>query len=206
MIVSALQRLQLLDYRRSIGDLYVSVRAAEDPRSAWLLWRSARDEIFRSHPQSPIPNNERGGFAGLAYFDYDPAFRVMAEVSGLPARSVEIPGSGNRGHTFDLIGRASFTLDGESHSLDLYWLTDYAGGLFVSYRDLTSGRETYESCRYLLDTAKGADLGSQDDRLILDFNFSYQPSCSYDPNWSCPLAPRGNYLEVAITAGERTAP
>jgi uncharacterized protein (DUF1684 family) len=50
---------------------------------------------------------------------------------------------------------------------------------------------------------KGADLGEQDGRLVLDFNFAYNPSCSYDPGWVCPLAPPANRLPVAVEAGER---
>jgi uncharacterized protein len=63
--------------------------------------------------------------------------------------------------------------------------------------------ETYGAGRYLLDTAKGADLGEEGGRVILDFNFAYQPSCSYDPQWSCPLPPRENWLIRPIHAGER---
>ena len=50
---------------------------------------------------------------------------------------------------------------------------------------------------------KGADLGGEGDRLILDFNYAYNPSCAYDPRWSCPLAPAANWLQVPIRAGER---
>jgi uncharacterized protein len=95
---------------------------------------------------------------------------------------------------------------GERLTLGLYWMDGYAGGLFLSFRDATSGKETYGAGRYLFDTAKGADLGSDGDRLILDFNFAYNPSCSYDPRWACPLAPPDNRLQVAIEAGERTPP
>ena len=56
----------------------------------------------------------------------------------------------------------------------------------------------------MLDTVKGADLGKRDGLLVLDFNFTYNPSCSYDPRWACPLAPRENRLPVAIRGGEKT--
>jgi uncharacterized protein (DUF1684 family) len=52
---------------------------------------------------------------------------------------------------------------------------------------------------------KGADLGTEGGRLVLDFNFAYQPSCSYDPMWVCPLAPPENRLAVEVRAGERSA-
>jgi uncharacterized protein (DUF1684 family) len=87
--------------------------------------------------------------------------------------------------------------------LELYWLEGYGGGVFLPFRDATAGAETYGAGRYLLDTVKGSDLGMQDGRLVLDFNFAYNPSCSYDDRWACPLAPPANRLEAVIRAGER---
>ena len=83
----------------------------------------------------------------------------------------------------------------------------YAGGLFLPFRDATSGGETYGAGRYLLDTAKGADLGGNGDatELVLDFNMAYHPSCVYDPRWNCPLAPPENRLGMAVRVGERLA-
>ena len=74
------------------------------------------------------------------------------------------------------------------------------------FRDATSGTETYGGGRYLWDSGKGADLGSEGDQLVVDFNYAYHPSCVYDPIWSCPLAPPENWLTVPIRAGERLAP
>ena len=85
-------------------------------------------------------------------------------------------------------------------TLDVHWINVYGGGVFLPLRDGTSGHTTYGAGRYVLDTVKGADLGGA---LIVDFNFSYAPSCAFDPRWSCPLAPFGNRLDVAIEAGER---
>jgi uncharacterized protein (DUF1684 family) len=91
---------------------------------------------------------------------------------------------------------------GASHDLDLFWFDDYAGGLFLPFRDATSGTETYGGGRYLLDGAKSADLGAVDGRLVLDFNFAYHPSCVHDPRWACPLAPPQNRLPVRVEGGE----
>ena len=88
-------------------------------------------------------------------------------------------------------------------SLALYWLDGYGGGVFLPFADATRGDATYGGGRYLLDTVKGADLGEADGRLVLDFNFAYNPSCSYDPRWVCPLSPPENRLDVAVRAGER---
>ena len=89
--------------------------------------------------------------------------------------------------------------------LEVYWLEGYGGGIFLPFRDPTGGTETYGAGRYLLDTVKGADLGTSDGLLVCDFNFAYNPSCAYDPLWVCPLAPPPNRLEVPVRAGERYA-
>ena len=75
--------------------------------------------------------------------------------------------------------------------------------MFLPFADATSGRGSYGGGRYLLDTVKGADLGERDGRLLLDFNFAYNPSCAYDPRWTCPLPPPQSRLDVPVTAGER---
>ncbi len=88
-------------------------------------------------------------------------------------------------------------------TLDAWWLRQYGGGLFVPLRDATAGTLSYGGGRYLLDTAKGADLGTEDGRIVVDLNFAYQPSCAYDPAWACPLAPPGNVVRAAVPVGER---
>ena len=81
----------------------------------------------------------------------------------------------------------------------------YAGGLFLPFRDATNGAETYGAGRYVLDTAKSADLGGDPaaGTLVIDLNFAFQPSCALDPLWACPLAPPSNRLEARVEAGER---
>ena len=41
---------------------------------------------------------------------------------------------------------------------------------------------------------------------MVDLNFAYHPSCTYDPRWSCPLAPEGNRLTAPVAAGEQLPP
>jgi hypothetical protein len=195
--------LELLDWKRRVFALYAEVRAAPDPAPAWENWCAARDELFRAHPSSPLGREERGSFAGVPYFGYDPALRVAATIEPLPSEGVRIGSSGVEPIAFERFAAARFSLAGADCALELYWLTAYGGGVFVPFRDETSGRETYGGGRYLLDTVKGADLGIEGERLVLDFNFAYNPSCSYDPRWVCPLSPPANRLPVAIRAGEQ---
>jgi len=199
--MTAADTLALLDWKRRVFALYVAVRTMP-PEEGWKLWRETRDDLFRSHPQSPLPAESRAGFEGLEYWPYDPEARVLAELEDVEAPPQPIETSGVEPMLFRPFARAWFELRGERLSLEVHWLTGYGGGVFLPVRDATSGKESYGGGRYVLDTVKGADLGEQDGRLVLDFNFAYNPSCAYDLGWVCPLAPPANRLAVAVEAGE----
>jgi hypothetical protein len=197
--------LDLLDWKRRIFGIYAEIRAAADAKAVWSRWRAVRDELFATHPQSPLLLADRTGFTGLPYFDYDPRARVLADVVSANPEHYDIATSGEQegSYGFTRFAVARFELSGQPAELELYWLDGYGGGLFLSFRDGTSGSETYGAGRYLLDTVKGADLGMDGERLVLDFNFAYNPSCAYDPQWVCPLVPPPNRLSFPIRAGER---
>ena len=198
-----MNELELLDWKRRIFELYAEVRATTDPAEAWRHWCAVRHELFRTHPQSPLTEEGRESFTGVGYFPYDSALRVLADVEPAEDDVREVAGSAGSSTRFRRFGRARFELDGVPHALELLWLEAYGGGVFLPFGDATSGRETYGGGRYVLDTVKGADLGELDGRLVLDFNFAYNPSCSYDPRWACPLTPPANRLEIAVHAGEQ---
>lgn len=203
---SARTAAEVVDWRRRVFALYAAVRGAESPADAHELWRIERDELLQRHPATPLLAEDRAGFAGLPIASYDPAWRFVLPV--LPAE----PGgfdfaTGTDGVVpFERIGRVEIP---DAGSLDVWRLTTYGGGLFIPVRDALAGRAdgTYGGGRYLVDTVKGADLGSDAaaGTIVLDFNFAYNPSCAYDPAWACPLAPAGNVLDVPIPVGEMYA-
>jgi len=203
--------LELADWRRRVAALYAEVRdvGAGDPARAWGHWRSVREALYREHPQSPVPAAERAAFRAR-HWPYDPRLRFEVVVQARE-RSREpapaLPMSVGEALDFAQIGRVVIPFPAGRRALDLFWMAGYAGGLFLPFRDTTNGRETYGAGRYLLDAAKGADLGAgaTPDALILDFNFAFQPSCAFDPRWSCPLAPPENRLDICVEAGERIA-
>ncbi|MGH2867721.1 MAG: DUF1684 domain-containing protein [Solirubrobacteraceae bacterium] len=198
-----LEAMTLLDWRRRVAQLYADVRADRDLEAAWNRWHQTRSALFREHQQSPIPSSTRSSYSGPYVYANDPAWRVLARVQPVAPARFELATSNVEVMAFRRRGLAHFQHGGSDLSLELYWLEGYGGGLFVPFADATSGQETYGAGRYLLDTVKGADLGEQDGRLVLDFNYAYQPSCSYDPRWTCPLAPPANRLPLAVRAGER---
>jgi uncharacterized protein (DUF1684 family) len=213
---SATDRAWLADWRRQIAALYAEVRALADadPAVAHRHWREVRERLFREHPQSPVPPEARPAFRA-EHFDYDPALRFAAALEASPPSApggfggfdLQLPNSGADSLAFSRLGRVEVPFpDGPQH-LSAFWMAGYAGGMFIPFRDATNGRETYGAGRYLVDGAKSADLGGDPPAgtLILDFNFSFQPSCAFDPRWACPLAPPENRLEIAVLAGERLA-
>jgi hypothetical protein len=192
--------LTLLDWRRRVARLYAEVRSEPDPAAAHDHWRTTRDELLRTHPDSPIPQPGRAGYPGAPVAAYDPQLRFDVTVdTDVPPLHLEIATGSDGIVPFDRIGRAHLPGGGD---LDVWWLGSYGGGLFLPVKDATAGTATYGGGRYLIDTVKGADLGGDRNRLVLDFNFAYNPSCAYDPAWACPLAPAGNILERPLLAGE----
>ncbi|CAN5270146.1 hypothetical protein BH20ACT22_BH20ACT22_07500 [soil metagenome] len=194
--------LQLLDWKRSVAALYAMVRGHEHPAEAWDRWRGKRQALLAEHPQSPVAEEQRPHVT-LEYFGYDPSLRVLAAVRAVEGRHYDIATSGDLSYGFTHFASAEFGLEGRDLSLELYWLDGYGGGLLLPFRDTTSGWSTYGAGRYLLDSVKGADLGMSGGRIVLDFNFAYNPSCVYDPAWVCPLAPPANRMPVSITGGEQ---
>jgi uncharacterized protein len=196
-----IDEIDLLDWRRVVFELYREIRAGEDPEAAWRAWRDERDRLFATHPQSPLGPERRAEFAGLRYRDYDPAMRTVAALAPVEPASLELATSTGEPYRFRRFAEARFTLAGMACTLPLFWLEGYGGGIFLPFADRTSGAAAY-ACRYLLDTVKGADLGGESGGLVLDFNFAYNPSCAYNPAWTCPLAPPGSRLDIAVEAGE----
>ena len=196
----------LLHFRRRVSDMYASVRHSPlPPADRWAIWRKTRDQIFADHPQSSLTAAQKTTFAGLDYYPYNPAWCMAAAVD-TDVEPTVIPIETEHDGTIraQRFGKVHLTMSGSAFSLSLFWLLGYGGGLFLPFRDATNGRETYGGGRYLFDTIKHADLGqTEDDKLILDFNFAYNPSCAYNHQWSCPLAPPENRLAIAVSAGEK---
>ena len=196
--------LALADWRRRVSDMYSRVRAMDDTKLGWRTWRDSRNDLFRQHPQSPIDAVIRQNYADIPLFDYDPAFRFLVALEPL-AGAVEQNWDIGIGGPLRLTPglRTKGLREALGGELTMFQIQGYGGGLFLPFKDATSGAETYGGGRYLIDAIKGADLGMAGDRVVLDFNFSYHPSCRHSDAWICPLAPLENVLPTAICAGER---
>lgn len=218
--------LELLDWRRRMASLFSEWRkaSANDAAAATSAFRAEKDRLFAEHPQSPLRPKARGAALSLRYWPYDGAYRMTVRLepvegllgphdeedpggsTGAGPEPLALPSSGPGSIRFRRVGRVRLAGPLAGRSLAVFWIDAYGGGLFLPFRDATSGRETYGAGRYLLDTVKSADHGGDMARasLLLDFNLAFHPSCAYDPRWVCPLAPLENTLDVAVPVGERS--
>jgi uncharacterized protein (DUF1684 family) len=165
--------------------------------------RARKDAEFRAPDNkfSPVPQARRVSFPPLAYYPVRAEYRAPAaltEIRSGPPVVIELPNTAHQLERKVKVGTLSFTLLGKVYTLSAF--AERAGDvqrLWVPFRDLTSGLETYGGGRYL-------DLDQTPTGLYdLDFNRAYNPYCVYDASWVCPYPPRENRLEIAIRAGER---
>ncbi len=177
---------------------------AEPPDYAsWVeAQRRSKDEYFARSARSPLPEDDRAGFTGLAYYPVDPGLRFeFLSLGPLPdglEEETHVQTSDGRVRHGARVGTLAFTVEGVGRQLVGLRLEGAEdGSLFVPFKDATNGADTYGAGRYL-------DLAAQDDGTYdLDFNLAYAPFCAYSPAYSCPLPPAENWLRVPIRAGER---
>ena len=197
--------MALADWREQVAWTYLA--EPREGEAGWEAWRQARERLFLTHPSSALTAEQRRRCDGLPWFPYEPAARLETRI-GPPEQDGElaIDTGGEDGTVrYRRVGRLA-TPYGD---LTLFWTLGYGGGLFLPFRDATAGHETYGAGRYLTDTIKGTfgrGLVLGGDRVVLDFNYAYNPSCAYNARWACPLAPPENHLPVPVRAGEQAYP
>ncbi len=164
-----------------------------------VLDHRRRKDAFFASLQGPLSSEFRASFTGLSYFPFDPNYRFVLE----PTRAqmlepLEILTSSGVMAWYLLWGHVTVPLESGLVSLELYVKEPEESPLllFVPFKDLTNGLETYGGGRYL-------DAPLEHGQLTLDFNLAYSPFCAYGDGWTCPLPPRANWLSVEIRAGEK---
>ena len=154
--------------------------------------------------KSPLLPKDKKRFKGLNYFPVDLKYRVNAKfvrtdntpVFFMKTTTTRLP-------EYRKYGEVYFSIDSVDYMLEVYQSPDimkmagYEDYLFIPFTDLTNGNETYEVGRYI-----EFRIPKSDD-VIVDFNISYNPYCSYNPNYSCPIPPEANHLPIAIPVGEK---
>lgn len=204
--------LDLYDFRVKTKELDLrkneSLKENKDPIGTIENYRKEKDILFKTHPQSALDEKQRSNFDGLKYFPYNQDLIFDAEID-LDFEENTLRFDNDIGEKMDLVkaGVVKFKVKDVDCKLSIFWMSIYGGGLILPFHDLTSPDMSYGSGRYLFDTIKDnsvIDFKKSEDKykLKLDFNYAYNPSCAYNSIWVCPLAPKENFLNVEINAGE----
>lgn len=200
---ASLKTLRLLILLGCAAFVSLSVCQAQDGLAEIEAHRKKQKAQMKSH-SSPLLKKDRRKFKGLNYFPPDLAYRVKARfvktenpvLFKMKTTTARLP-------EYIKYGEVHFTLNGKDYSLEVYQSPDiikrpgYEDYLFIPFTDETNGNETYEVGRYLELRVPASD------EVVLDFNQCYNPYCSYNPNYSCPIPPDVNHLAVEIRAGEK---
>ena len=162
-------------------------------------FRAAKDKFYRRDHRAPLTPEQQRGFNGLSYFPANDALVIKAKIDrNVQPGIVRMETTKGEQQDYRRYGLVRFEVDGRPAQVTLY-ASDHSHNLFLPFRDATSGKETYGAGRYL-------DLHTHGDEVLVDFNYAYNPNCAYNPDWSCPLPPAENWLEVPIRAGEMAFP
>ena len=160
------------------------------------------NEFFKDASISPLKEKDLKNFKGLDFFDFDSSYVVNAALTRTPEeKSFKMKTTTDRLPEYVKYGIVTFDLFGKSYNLNIYRNLDiinkegYQDYLFLPFLDDTNGFESYGGGRYI-------DLDiTEEDNLVIDFNSAYNPYCTYNEKYSCPIVPRENYLSIKINAG-----
>lgn len=166
-------------------------------------FRAEIDQFMKLHPQSPLDPEQRPQFIALSYYPEAPELCLTVPVERYPDNEPLVTMQTSTGDTrqYRRWGRFSFTVEEQEGELTIYADT-YGHDLFLPFKDVTNGDETYGAGRYL-DNHRPTIQRLQGELYQIDFNYAYNPYCAYQTNYSCPLPPRENWLKIPIRAGEK---
>ena len=163
--------------------------------SALTRFRASKDEFLARDHNSPLTHDQRHTFSNLEYFPENPDLRFELEIEEFTEKeTIEMQTSTGDIQQHTRYGKIHFQVEGQPVELTLY---KDAHGFFLPFVDDQAGKETYAAGRYLEPKAL---MGG---KVLVDFNFAYNPYCAYNDLYSCPLTPWENRLQVSIKAGEK---
>lgn len=174
----------------------VKVRRTMDGRLE--RFRRNKDDFFKTDPHSPLTAEQKRAFHHLDYYRENAAlsFKLRIDRDAVSHDPVMLDTTTGTQQEFVPAGKISIEVEGRMVRLTLYRETG-RGRYFLPFRDATNGLETYAGGRYL-------DPQETPDGLVtVDFNYAYNPYCAYNDEWTCPIPPVENVLEVPVRAGEK---
>ncbi|MEP4497409.1 MAG: DUF1684 domain-containing protein, partial [Ekhidna sp.] len=156
-----------------------------------------KHNFYRTSQASPFV--EKGvAYKEVQYFDPNPDYKIIGELERLSKRETLVLGNSDGTTTTYLkFANIHFKFKGQKHSLLLLKALGFGNQYLLAFGDGTSGVLTYGGGKYL-DVSVG-----KSDQIELDFNKSYNPYCAYFDDFTCPLPPIENLLDIRIEAGEK---
>ncbi len=180
----------------------VSCGQKKHPIKGETAFQKKLNATYKDVTTSPLKPEDRKQFDGLDFFKFDSAYIVKATLKRTPdSKWFNMKTTTSRVSQERVFGIISFILKGKKYELQLYQNKDlkdkegFEDYLFLPFLDATNGTETYGGGRYIDTKIPSGDV------LIIDFNTAYNPYCAYNANYSCPIVPRANYLDIKIKAG-----
>jgi uncharacterized protein len=164
--------------------------------------RDSTDKEFLNPVSTFLDSATLAHFEGLKYFEADKKFCVTAKFKAIKkATPVKMKTSGTREPIYKPYGTLTFKLEGKKFKLTLYQNADSTrpeqkNHLLLAFTDLTTGNETYGGGRYIKYSLKDVS-----EKMIIDFNYCFNPYCAYSSRFSCVIPPVENFIDLRITAG-----
>ncbi|MGK9476665.1 DUF1684 domain-containing protein [Melioribacter sp. OK-6-Me] len=164
--------------------------------------RKQVNEFMRSDPQSPFNFKNKVEYHELNYFDVNPKFVFTSKLYEYPEKDTVII-FGTKGEPRKTVkyGYLKFQYDNKEYKINVYESYGVDGTKYYSiwFTDKTTNKESYGVGRYL-DFEKQANPNYI---YTIDFNLAYNPYCAYNPNYSCAIPSREDYIPLEIRAGEK---
>ena len=192
--------------QETVRGRFLAIPAPPSWQTALTEMRQSKDVQFQRDPTSPILPENKPSFRGLDYYEPDPAYYFVGQVEYYAQpESLEIITTAGQVRPARKVGQVEVPLPNGAQRLQVYQLLDEQPdergfiGFFLPFKDLTSGKETYEAGRYL--QLEGPPNGP----FVLDFNKAANPWCAYGApeRYACPVTPQENRLDIEIKVGER---
>lgn len=160
-------------------------------------FRADREDFFETSSASPFLEEEIP-IGTFDYFKVSSSYKVNGKIERFTERKVLTLGNSDGTKTnFLRFGMVRFKVRDTEQTLVILKALGFGNNYLLAFGDLTSGESTYGGGRYI-----DVQIGKSD-QLIIDFNKAYNPYCAYIPDYTCPLPPRENFMNVAIEAGEK---
>jgi len=204
----------LLNARADLSSLHDGDNPMERREEKLKAFRAKRDQFLKEDPHSPLKEADRKKFKGLLYYPINLQYAMAGSIERYPTEPkpiyVNLPNNKERERRYVKYGRFKFRWEGREYVLQIY--RPLGGGeLFLPFKDKTSGTETSSDGRYLYiepmlggsESLPDRQAGTRTERALIDFNRAYNPFCAYSEKYTCPFAPKENWLEIPIQAGEK---